>query len=107
MSQTKRRHGKKGTPASEVLAHITGDDPSLHVAIEEQKLNVRVAEMIHDARSSAGLSQAQLAKLIGTTQSVISRLEDADYDGHSLTMLQRIADALHRRLELRMVPVPA
>ena len=107
MSQTKRRHARKGTPAAKVLDRITGDDAELRGAIHDQKLNVRVAEMIHDARASASLSQAQLAKLIGTTQSVISRLEDADYDGHSLTMLQRIADALHRRLELRMVPVPA
>lgn len=41
---------------------------------------------------------------MGTTQSVISRLEDADYEGHSLAMLQRIAEALHVRLELRFVP---
>jgi ribosome-binding protein aMBF1 (putative translation factor) len=107
MSQAKRRHAKKGTPASEVLDHITGNDPELRAAIHEQKLNVLVAEMIHEARTAAGLSQAELAKLVGTTQSVISRLEDADYEGHSLSMLQRIADALHRRLEVRMVPVLA
>ena len=54
--------------------------------------------------SVAGLTQAELAQLVGTTQSVISRLEDADYEGHSLSMLQRIADALHQRLEVRFVP---
>ena len=107
MSQRKRRLAKKGTPAGEVLDHITGHDPALRTAIAEQKLNVRVAEMIHEARTVAGLSQTRLAKLIGTSQSVISRLEDADYDGHSLTMLRRIADALHRRLEVRMIPISA
>ena len=106
MSQTKRRHARRGTPASEVLGLITGDDAELREAIRQQKLNVVVAEMIHEARTAAELSQAQLAKLVGTTQSVISRLEDADYEGHSLTMLQRIAEALHRRLVVRMVPVP-
>jgi predicted transcriptional regulator len=45
-----------------------------------------------------------LADLIGTKQSVIARLEDADYEGHSLTMLQRIATALHQRLEIHLVP---
>jgi hypothetical protein len=40
---------------------------------------------------------------VKTTQSVISRLEDADYERHSLTMLQRIADALNCRLEVRFV----
>ena len=44
----------------------------------------------------------QLAKLIGTTQSVIARLESADYEGHSLSMLQRIAEALGQKLELRL-----
>jgi transcriptional regulator with XRE-family HTH domain len=51
-------------------------------------------------RSDAKLSQSELAKLVGTTQSVVSRLEDDDYDGHSLTMLARIAAALGKRLIL-------
>jgi hypothetical protein len=37
-------------------------------------------------------------------QPVIARLEDADYEGHSLTMLQRIAAALEQRLEVKVVP---
>jgi predicted transcriptional regulator len=48
------------------------------------------------------LTQAQLAELIGTTQSVISRLEDADYDGHSPTMLSRIVSALNQKLTVVM-----
>jgi predicted transcriptional regulator len=47
-----------------------------------------------------------LARKVGTTQSVISRLEDADYDGHSLAMLRRIASALEKRVEIRFVPSP-
>ncbi|MFM9996621.1 MAG: helix-turn-helix domain-containing protein [Phycisphaerales bacterium] len=106
MSQTKRHHSRRGTSAAAVLDRITGRDAGLREAIRQQKLNVLVAEMIHDARTAAGLSQVQLAKLVGSTQSVISRLEDADYEGHSLTMLQRIASALHRRLVVRMVKIP-
>jgi len=59
--------------------------------------------MIYDARTKAGLSQTQLAALIGTKQPVIARLEHADYEGHSLTILQRIAAALHHRLEVRFI----
>ena len=33
----------------------------------------------------------------------ICRLEDADYQGHSLAMLRRIANALNKRVELRFV----
>jgi len=63
--------------------------------------------MIYDARSAAGLTQAELANLIGTQQPVISQLESADYEGHSLTMLERIAEALKLKVELRLVPEDA
>jgi hypothetical protein len=43
-------------------------------------------------------------RLIGTTASVICRLEDADYEGHSLAMLNRIAAALNRCVEIHFVP---
>ena len=55
-------------------------------------------------RTRAGLTQTQLAELIDTKQPVIARLEDADYEGHSLSMLQRIAEALGQRLEVSFVP---
>lgn len=89
------------------LDRITGRDPGLRAAIEAQRLNAKVAEVIFAARERAGLSQAELAKLVGTTQSVISRLEDADYEGRSLTMLNRIALALNHRVELRLVKTRA
>jgi len=47
-----------------------------------------------------------MAKKVGTTASVICRLEDADYEGHSLAMLRRIAAALETRVEIRFVPAP-
>ncbi len=61
------------------------------------------ARKIVDLRAQAGLSQRQLTKLVGTTASVICRLEDADYEGHSLTMLNRIAVNLNRRVQIRFV----
>jgi ribosome-binding protein aMBF1 (putative translation factor) len=59
--------------------------------------------LIYTARKQSGLTQQQLADLIQTKQSVIARLEDADYEGHSLSMLQRIGDALGQRIEISMV----
>jgi transcriptional regulator with XRE-family HTH domain len=50
-----------------------------------------------------GLPQRELAMLIGTSASAICRIEDADYDGHSMAMLRRIAEALGRRVEMRFV----
>ena len=103
-STTKRR---KTSNAGRILDRITGGDAGIREAIEAHKLNAKVAEMILAAREKAGLTQSQLAKLVGTTQSAISRLEDADYDGHSLSMLRRIATALNSRVVIRLVAGPA
>lgn len=90
--------------ALDILESVTGDDPELRELIAAEGLNAQVAQMIYDARTKAGLSQKQLADLIGTSQPVIARLENADYEGHSLSMLQRIATALKLKLEIRMLP---
>ena len=73
--------------------------------LEEARADDEVARKIFELRTKAGLTQSQLGKLIGTTASVICRLEDADYEGHSLAMLRRIAAALNRKVEIRFVPI--
>lgn len=80
------------------------DDARRKAYLAQERVNVQVARLIHDMRTDAGLTQAELAKLVGTTQSVISRLEDSDYGGHSLSMLNRIAEALQRKLTLTVTP---
>jgi transcriptional regulator with XRE-family HTH domain len=73
------------------------------VSLEVERVNAEVARTIYELRKKAGLTQKELAQMVGTTQSVISRLEDADYEGHSLSMLHRIAMALNRRLSVQMI----
>lgn len=73
--------------------------------LEEARANDEIARTIFELRTQAGLTQAQLARLVGTTASVICRLEDADYQGHSLAMLRRIGAALNKRVEIRFVPI--
>ena len=102
MPQTKLKK-KITSDAIQILDKITGHDPRMHALIEEERTNLQVATEIFSLRTRARLSQEQLAEKVGTTQSVISRLEDADYDGHSLSMLQRIASALNKRVEVRFV----
>ena len=97
---------KPTTDASEILhrRYFEGN-PEMLAALEEARANDEVARKICELRTRAKLSQRQLAKLIGTTASVICMLEDADYEGHSLSMLRRIAAALHRRVEISFVPL--
>jgi ribosome-binding protein aMBF1 (putative translation factor) len=92
------------TDAMQILDRLAGEDPALQKLVEEARLNARVAQRLYALRTTAGLSQSELARKVGTTQSVISRLEDADYEGHSLSMLQRIARALDQELDVRFVP---
>ena len=78
-------------------------DPQAQALLEEERGNADIARRIYEMRTSAHLSQRALAKRVGTTASVICRLENADYEGHSFTMLRRIADALNHRVEVRIV----
>ena len=81
-----------------------GGDIQRKASLEKERVNAEVARTIYELREQAGLSQKELADRVETTQSVISRLEDADYEGHSLSMLNRIAKALNQRVEVVMGP---
>ncbi len=94
----------KTRDAVKILAHLDRHDPKMRRLIAREMLNSRAARLIYEARTKAGLTQKQLAELVGTKQPVIARLEDADYPGHSLSMLQRIAGALNRHLDIRFLP---
>jgi len=102
---TMSKKNKTTTDAVQILHKIfIKDDPKRLASLEQERQKLRIAGQIYKLRTQAGLSQARLAKLVGTTQSVISRLEDADYNGHSLNMLRRIASALHCKVEVHLVP---
>ena len=93
------------TRAVEILhRRYIGDDARRQAALQAERVNAEVAQMIYELRKDAGMTQKALADLIGTTQSVISRLEDADYEGHSLSLLSRVAKALNRKLAIEMAP---
>jgi transcriptional regulator with XRE-family HTH domain len=63
-----------------------------------------VALQIAALRQQVGLSQKDLAKLLNTSQQQISRLESPGYEGHSLSTLRRVADALHARVRIVFEP---
>jgi ribosome-binding protein aMBF1 (putative translation factor) len=71
---------------------------------EEEVINADIARKIFNLRTKAGLTQQELATRVGTTKSAICRLEDADYEGHSLSMLKRIAETLDKRVVIRFMP---
>src|SRR5438034_9347557 len=102
---------KKRTPTTDAVEILHRryyeGKPERLAALEEAEANDAVARKIYELRTQAGLTQRQLAKLVGTTASVICLLEDADYEGHSMAMLNRIAAAMNRKVEIRFVPLKA
>ncbi len=101
---TKKATNKKNDALDQLIHKFVGDDPERQAMLDEEIVNVEAAQLVYDLRRKAGLSQRELAKKVGTTASVICRMEQADYES-SLPMLRRIAGALNRRLELRVVPI--
>jgi DNA-binding XRE family transcriptional regulator len=77
--------------------------PEREASLEEERQNAAIARRLYALRIRAGLTQSQLAERVGTTASVISRLENADYEGHSLSMLRRVANALGKDIDVRFV----
>ena len=103
MSKTKK---EKTSDAIDILhRRYVRDDAKKLSELEAIRADNEVARKIYDLRIKSGLSQRELAKMVGTSPSAICRLEDADYEGHSMAMLNRIAEALDRRVEIRFVPV--
>ncbi len=104
IGRTTMNKNKKTSKAFDILhRRYIGENAERQASFEAERVNAEVARTIYDLRKKAGLTQKELGQIVGTTQSVISRLEDADYEGHSLSMLHRIAMALNRRLSVQMV----
>jgi DNA-binding transcriptional regulator YiaG len=98
---------KSTTDAVDILQRrYVEKNPFVEEALNEQRANYRIAKAISELRQKLGLTQKQFAELVGTTASVICRLEDADYEGHSTSMLERIAAAVNHQVELQVRFVP-
>jgi ribosome-binding protein aMBF1 (putative translation factor) len=85
---------------ADVIKRKLATNRALAEAVEEHAFQSGVADQIYNARTAAGITQAELARRIGSQQSVIARMEDADYAGHSLSMLTRIGRALGKEVNV-------
>jgi ribosome-binding protein aMBF1 (putative translation factor) len=99
------KKNKPTTNAVEIMhkLFIKGNKKRL-AYIEQEKIRLAIAQKIYDLRTRANITQKELAHRIGTKQSVISRLEDADYDGYTLKILEKIAEAVNCHIQVEFVP---
>ena len=91
---------------SEIVEQRARRSPTYRKTFERTLRQIDLALLVREMREEAGLTQVELARKVGTTQSVIARLEDAEYTGHSLSMLERIAGACGVNLKLRAEKKP-
>lgn len=83
---------------------ILKEDPSFQERLDKAGRAWDIAFQMYDLRKKTGMTQARLAKLVGTRQSNIARIESADYTGYTLKTLEKVANALKARLEIKIVP---
>jgi DNA-binding XRE family transcriptional regulator len=75
-------------------------DPEFERATRELEPGYQIARL----RIARGLTQAQLAELVGTRQPSIARIESGK-TAPSLSFLERIAEVLHARVEVNILPI--
>lgn len=99
----KKKASAKTSDAVDILLS-KGSDSEIGEMVREEYLNRAISSQLFELRSRQKLTQKELALKVGTTQSVIARLEDSNYDGHSLNMLSRIAKALGYTVVVQFEP---
>lgn len=78
-------------------------DPEFRAHYQEERQALKLAMKITKLREKKGLSQQELAKLMGTSQQAISRIESGDYEGFTLKTLKKIAEATGTQLEIEFI----
>ncbi len=97
-----RTAAKAPRTALEIMDDLWGKKPGWREGIERERQKFTLGELIRQAREARGWTQNELALRAHTSQSYISRIEDADYDRLMVSTLERIAAALQRRVEIRL-----
>jgi DNA-binding XRE family transcriptional regulator len=95
------KKGKVRTFQSRVREDIK--DPEFKMHYQEERQALKLAMKIAELRDQKGLSQQELAKLMGTSQQAISRIESGKYEGFTLKTLEKIAEATGMRIKIEFI----
>ena len=94
---------RKKDDLDRTIEKILKEDPSFQEELDKADQAWDIAFQIYDLRKKAGLTQKQLAELVGTKQSNIARIENADYTGYTLKTLEKVTKALKAKLEIKII----
>ena len=78
-------------------------DPEFKAHYQEERQSLKLAVKIAKLREKKGLSQQQMAKLMGTSQQAVSRIESGEYEGFTLKTLEKIAEATGTKVKIEFV----
>jgi DNA-binding XRE family transcriptional regulator len=78
-------------------------DPEFKAHYQEERQALMLAMKIAKLREKKGLSQQQMAKLMGTSQQAVSRIESGEYEGFTLKTLEKIAEATGTKVKIEFV----
>jgi DNA-binding XRE family transcriptional regulator len=78
-------------------------DPEFKAHYQEERQALKLAMKIAKLREKKGLSQQQMAKLMGTSQQAVSRIESGEYEGFTLKTLEKIAEATGTKVKIEFV----
>jgi transcriptional regulator with XRE-family HTH domain len=78
-------------------------DSEFRAHYEEERRALQLAMKIAKLREKKGLTQAEFAKLMGTSQQAVSRIESGAYEGFTLRTLEKIAEATGTKLKIDFV----
>jgi DNA-binding XRE family transcriptional regulator len=96
---------KKAIPATQILFdRLYRGRPDRVADLRRARRELALGRQIRELRQKRGLTQAQLARALGTQAPAISRIEDANYDGHSLRILRRVAEFFGQNLVIWFEP---
>lgn len=94
---------KRKTLMEEIHVELRGDR-ALNALYQRELARLEIANQIATLRARRGLSQADLARRIGTRQAGVARMERNNYRGYNMKTLAKVAAALGARLEVKFVP---
>jgi ribosome-binding protein aMBF1 (putative translation factor) len=94
---------KRTTNALEILDNLIGRDSKIRQLVTESYLNAEVGQLIYETRTKAGLTPKQLADLIDIEESILTDLEEGDYEGNALVILQKVATVFDKKLKIDLV----
>ncbi len=96
---------KKRTDFDKYVQEKIKKYPFLKEELKKADMAWDIAGQVYDLRKRAGLTQKELADLMGTRQSNIARIESADYTSYTWKTLEKITKALKARLQIKIVPI--